>query len=154
MAPAHQIRADYVPLSESDLRDTLLEFCSVGNRFVGSPGERAAREWLLEAFAEAGLSNVRAEPFDVLGYQPGTSTCTVVPGGPSLPPAGFQHTAAASVEAEAVYIGRPQSPADIVALDARGNRDGIEARFDVETDSLAVRADPARLRALRATVWL
>ena len=120
MAHEHQIRKDFVPLREAEIRETLLEFCSVGNRFVGSPGERAAREWLLEAFTEAGLTNVRAETFEVLGYQPGTSTCTVVPNGPSFPTAGFQHTAAASVEAEAVYIGRPQSPEDIVALDESG----------------------------------
>lgn len=120
MGHDHRIRRDYVPLSANEIRETLLEFCSVGNRFVGSEGETAAREWLLEAFAAAGLKRVQAESFDVLGYRPGTSSCTVVPGGPSFPTAGFQLTAAASVEADAVYIGRPQSPEDIIALDERG----------------------------------
>ena len=120
MRQDHRIRADYVPLSQGDIRDTLLEFCNVGNRFVGSAGEQAACEWLLEAFEAAGLASVRAESFDVLGYEPAASSCTVVPGGPDLPTAGFQLTAAASVEAEAVYIGRPHSPDDIVALDGRG----------------------------------
>ena len=90
----HRIREDYVPLSQGDIRDTLLGFCNVGNRFVGSAGEKAAREWLLQEFTAAGLARVRAESFDVLGYEPAASSCTVVPGGPDLPTAGFQFTAA------------------------------------------------------------
>ena len=114
----------YAPLGEGDIREALLEFCGVGNRFVGSEGELAAREWLLGALAEAGLVGVRAESFEVLGYQPRSSSCLVVPDGRGFPTAGFQLTAAGTVEAEAVYIGRPQSPEDIVALD----RQGIELR--------------------------
>jgi Iap family predicted aminopeptidase len=112
--------ASFPRLDPDGIRDVLLRVCAVGSRFVGGEGERAARELIVDEFREAGLSEVRSEPFEVPGYRGEASACEVVPGGPLLPSTGLQFTAGGTVEAEAVYVGRPQAPEDIVALDELG----------------------------------
>jgi Peptidase family M28 len=103
------------------LREHVEALCRIGNRFVGSPGERAAREHIREAFERAGVPEVRIEEFEVLGYAPTSASCVVAgPGGETIPAAGLQFTAADEVEAEAVYLGNPRTIDDIVALQELG----------------------------------
>jgi hypothetical protein len=105
----------------ASLRDQVLALCAIGNRFVGSPGERAAREHIRTEFERAGVPEVRVEEFEVLGYEPRSATCVVqgVADG-ELPAVGLQFTAAGEVEAEAVYLGNPRTIDDILALETEG----------------------------------
>ncbi|HEX4804310.1 MAG TPA: M20/M25/M40 family metallo-hydrolase [Conexibacter sp.] len=107
--------------SAAALRAQVQALCALGNRFVGSPGERAARDHIERAFRDAGAPDVRVEEFEVLGYRPGAAACAVegVEDG-ELPAAGLQFTAAAEVRAEAVYLGNPRTLDDIRALQADG----------------------------------
>ena len=100
----------------SSLRLGVEAFCALGNRFVGSPGEAAARRYILDEFEASGLVNVRAEEFDVLAYRPGAAAATVE--GPSgswtlSDVAGLQFTAAGRCSATAVYLGQPRSVGDV-----------------------------------------
>lgn len=94
--------------------------CGIGNRFVGSDGERRAREWILGQFRDAGLANVRVEEFPVLGYRGESSSIEVLGEGLSFRTTGLQFSASATVEAEAVYLGSPPTPDDIGWLESRG----------------------------------
>ncbi len=44
----------------------LEQLCDFGSRFAGSPGGRAARDFILNKFKAYGLSNAHSEPFDFL----------------------------------------------------------------------------------------
>ena len=98
----------------------IADICDLGNRFVGSPGEVAAREFLARKFEEAGLAEVRVEPLDVLGYRARKAACEFIGGGPELPAVGLQFTGSALVEAEALYLGGPTEIEDIAFLESRG----------------------------------
>ena len=103
------------------LREHVLGLCELGNRFVGTAGERAAREFIARALQAAGAASVRREEFTVLGYQPGSAACEIVGvADGSLPAVGLQFTASGTVEAPAVYLGDPSSVEDIRALEAEG----------------------------------
>lgn len=91
----------------------------IGNRFAGSPGEARCRQHLIDEFGQAGLGDVRAEPFSFLGYEPLGASCTVVGADSSMRCAPLQYSADASVEAEAVYLGSAR-PEDVEALERRG----------------------------------
>ena len=49
----------------------LEQLCDFGSRFAGSPGNRAARDFILAKFQSYGLSNPHAEPFDFLVWTRG-----------------------------------------------------------------------------------
>jgi Peptidase family M28 len=93
--------------------------CGLGNRFVGSDGERAARELVLGEFLRFGLADPRLEPLTVLGYAPRAASCELVGGGRS-PAVGLQFTADGVVDAEAVYLGAPRTREDLDLLEQRG----------------------------------
>jgi GAF domain-containing protein len=103
------------------LRRQVAAICALGNRFVGSPGERAARDYVCAELERAGVPDLRVEEFEVLGYRPGSASCVVqgVADG-ELPAVGLQFTAVGEIEAEAVYLGNPRTIDDIVALEAAG----------------------------------
>lgn len=107
--------------SPAALRRHVEALCAIGNRFVGTPGERAAREYAEAQFRAAGVPEVRVEPFEVLGYEPGSASCVMrgVDDG-DVPAVGLQFTAAREVEAQAVFLGNPRSIEDIHALEASG----------------------------------
>lgn len=103
------------------LRADVLKLCSFGNRFVGSPGERAARDYICDEFSAAGIADVRVEEFDVDGYEPGPSSCSVRGEEElTLPAVGLQFTASGVAEAEAVYVGNPRTLEDIYTLERSG----------------------------------
>lgn len=85
------------------------DICAIGNRYVGTEGERIARTFVEESFARAGLRNVRCESVDILNYEPRRAECAIVGRTESLRCVGMQYTANATVEARAVYLGRPAS---------------------------------------------
>jgi hypothetical protein len=112
---------EMVPMpTPTALRGHVEALCEIGNRFVGTPGERAARDYVRGALERTG-AEVRVEEFEVLGYVPGSASCAVqgVAGG-DVPAVGLQFTAAEEVEAEAVYLGNPRTIDDIRALEADG----------------------------------
>lgn len=57
--------------TSADAYPNLERLCDIGSRFAGSPGGRAARDFILERFAAYGLSNARTEPFDFLVWTRG-----------------------------------------------------------------------------------
>ncbi|MEA2330121.1 MAG: aminopeptidase YwaD [Thermoleophilaceae bacterium] len=108
-------------LAPATLRNHVLALCAIGNRFVGSTGERAARDHIRSELERSGATDVRLEEFEVLGYQPESGACVVrdVADG-ELPAVGLQFTASGDVEAEAVYLGNPRTIDDITALEDEG----------------------------------
>ncbi|MEA2377585.1 MAG: aminopeptidase YwaD [Thermoleophilaceae bacterium] len=108
-------------LAPARLRDQVLALCALGNRYVGTDGERAAREHIRSELEGTGAVDVRVEEFEVLGYQPNTGTCVVgdVADG-DLPAVGLQFTALGELDAQAVYLGNPRTIDDIRALEGEG----------------------------------
>jgi Peptidase family M28 len=103
------------------MRARVLELCEFGNRFVGSPGERAVREYIRNELEDAGTGPARVEEFEVLGYEPGTASCEILGVAERpLPAVGLQFTASAEAVAEAVYLGSPGSVEDIQSLEDQG----------------------------------
>ncbi len=96
--------------SDSIRRDTLA-LCDIGNRFAGTPGEAEARRFIMARFAEAGLSNIRCEPFEVATYRPRAARCELVgtAGQTGLACVGLQFTAAATATAPALDLGQPEN---------------------------------------------
>ena len=89
-------------------------------RFVGTPGNRAARDYICGQFRSAGLADVRSEPFSLLGWERGPAWIEAagerlpaigLPGSPPTPPA-------AGIEAELVDLG----PGGLEEFAAAGTR--------------------------------
>ncbi|MGE0237273.1 MAG: M20/M25/M40 family metallo-hydrolase [Parvibaculaceae bacterium] len=95
------------------------DICAIGNRFVGTAGEAKARRFVEERFRLAGLHDVRCEPVEILNYEPQKAVCEVAGSSKSFRCVGLQYTASASVEAEALYLGRPTSLDDLEAMERR-----------------------------------
>lgn len=83
------------------------DMVAIGNRFPGSWGESASREYVEQRFRTVGLTDVRMETVSYLGCTPRAASCFVAgPGGErALRATGLQYSAAGRVEAEAVYVG-------------------------------------------------
>ena len=95
----------FTRLSPTAVGARLAAICELGNRYVGTPGEQAARGFLLEEFQQADLSNVRVEDVNVVAYKPKRAICATVNPEMQWKGAGLQFTASERREAEAVYIG-------------------------------------------------
>jgi aminopeptidase YwaD len=107
-------------LDPTRLGRTLDDIAAIGNRYVGSPGEATARDYMLDRFSELGLSEVRPEPFEYLAYERGSASCALA--GPD--PVKFeshplQYTATGEASGEGVYLG-DATEADFERLDRRG----------------------------------
>ncbi|MBI5879119.1 MAG: M28 family peptidase [Chloroflexi bacterium] len=57
--------------TSADAYPNLEALCDIGSRFAGSPGGRAARDFILDRFKAYGLANARTEPFDFLVWTRG-----------------------------------------------------------------------------------
>jgi aminopeptidase YwaD len=112
--------ADLPNLNPDALQAHILELCAHGPRFVGSPAEVRAREYITRQFEAAGLSEVRLEELTVLGYEPERASCQLIGEDVTLPAVGLQSTASATTEGEAIYVGSPESIADLERFVNRG----------------------------------
>ena len=117
----------FTRLNPTTIGARLAAICELGNRYVGTSGEQAARSFLLEEFRQAGLSNVRVEDVNVVACTPKRASCATVNPAREWKAAGLQFTASKRCEAEAVYIGSG-SDADIERLQGAG---AIEGRIVV-----------------------
>src|SRR6185312_3711153 len=96
---------------------TLDDLAAIGNRFAGSHGEAAARDYLLDRFRALGLDDVRLEPFPYLGYEAGSASCVL--NGREFECHPLQYTATGDAAGQAVYLG-DATEADFSRIDARG----------------------------------
>ncbi len=106
-----------VRLDPAEIGRTLDDLAAIGNRYAGSPGEAAARDYLLERFDALGLDDVRLEPFAYLGYEAGSASCVL--NGREFECHPLQYTATGEVAGQAVYLG-DAAKADFERLDAAG----------------------------------
>ena len=61
-----------------DLYSNLETLCDFGSRFAGTPSEIQARDFIAEKFRAYGLTDVRLDPFEYLGWWRGKSALQVV----------------------------------------------------------------------------
>jgi Iap family predicted aminopeptidase len=123
-----RVSPEAVPeLRPAALRQYVEAVCAVGNRYVGTDGERAARRLVLDAFGEAGLAAVRTEALSVLAYEPEAAWCSL--DGERFPATGLQLTASDDVEAEAVYLGAPDAADELDPVAAAV--DGVDGKVVV-----------------------
>ncbi len=106
-----------VLLDPAEIGRTLDDLAAIGNRYAGTAGEAAARDYLLERFKALGLDDVRLEPFPYLGYEAESSSCAL--GGVELECHPLQYTATGDAAGEAIYLG-DGGEADFARVDARG----------------------------------
>jgi len=114
------MNASPITLDPAAVGRTLDDLAAIGNRFAGTDGESACRDYLLERFGELGLSEVRLEPFDYLAFESGPATCIVAgPDRLELECHPLQYTAPAEASGEAIYLGEA-TEADFQRLERRG----------------------------------
>jgi hypothetical protein len=106
-----------VRLDPAEIGRTLDDLAAIGNRYAGTPGEVAARDYLLDRFKTLGLDDVRLEPFPYLGYEAGSASCVL--NGREFDCHPLQYTATGEVAGQAVYLG-DATEADFSRVDARG----------------------------------
>ena len=61
-----------------DLYANLEALCDLGSRFAGTPGEIQARDFIADKFRAYGLTHVRLDPFEYLGWWRGSCLLQVV----------------------------------------------------------------------------
>lgn len=77
-----------------------------GSRWAGSAGERQAAEFFARKFSEYGLTNVRREPFEYVGWERGEATLRVVaPIERRLPCISLPMCPPAAIEGRFVSVG-------------------------------------------------
>lgn len=131
----------YPGLTREGLLADVERITRLGNRFVGSEGEALCRELLIGEMEDAGLERVRSEPVEYLGFGDATASCRASDG--SWAAEGcvpIQYTAAAEVEAEAIYVGEG-SAADIDFVEQLGVR--LKGKIAVVRAALVVRVAEA-----------
>jgi hypothetical protein len=111
---------DVVVLDGARIAKTLDEIDAIGNRYHGSAGERACRDYISERFVELGLQDVHLEPFLYLGYEHESASVQVTsPEARSFECRSVQYSAVGSGEGEAVYLGTGTAE-DFARVDAVG----------------------------------
>lgn len=111
--------AQWPSLDRASVASLVDEICGIGNRFVGTAGEAAARSFLLDRFNAAGLQRVRTEPVELLSYEAVGATCEILKPFQTLRAVGLQYTASAQAEGVAIYVGRPSNIDDLTDILAR-----------------------------------
>ena len=61
-----------------DLYANLESLCDFGSRFAGTPGERQARDFILDRFSTYGLSNAHLDPFTYMGWRRGACQAQLI----------------------------------------------------------------------------
>jgi aminopeptidase YwaD len=111
---------DLVRLDPAGLGRTLDDISAIGNRYAGTPGEAAARDYLLGRFRELGLTDVRLEEFPYLAYEPQSASCALTsPARLEFECHPLQYTATGEAAGEAIYLGDAGGD-DFERIDARG----------------------------------
>jgi len=109
-----------VTLDATEIGRTLDDLAAIGNRFAGTGGEAACRDYLLGRFRELGLTDVASEEFPYLAFEPGASSCVATgPDRRELECHPLQYTAAGPASGRAIYLGQA-GDADFAALDRNG----------------------------------
>ena len=108
-----------VRLDPAEIGRTLDDLAAIGNRYAGTPGETAARDYLLGRFRSIGLDEVRLEPFPYLAYERGSASCVASGPGLDFDCHPLQYTAVGEAAGEAIYLG-DAAEADFERIDARG----------------------------------
>ncbi|MHB8692912.1 MAG: M28 family peptidase [Solirubrobacteraceae bacterium] len=109
----------YPSLDSDELVRHVEALCAIGNRYVGTAGEREAQEYVLQHFNAVGLDHIRQEALDVRTYNGLSATCEVPEWEFQLDAAGLQGTASGELEAEAVFLGGGESPAELFSDERR-----------------------------------
>ena len=109
----------YPALDSDELSRHVEALCAIGNRYVGTAGEHRAQEYVLRHFNAVGLDHVRREMLEVRTYDRGAATCEVPGWDIELEAAGFQGTISGELEAEAVFLGGGESPAELLTSEER-----------------------------------
>jgi Peptidase family M28 len=104
-----------VRLDPAEIGRTLDDLAEIGNRYAGTPGEAAARDYLLDRFKTLGLDDVRLEPFPYLGYEAGSASCAL--NGREFECHPLQYTAIGEAAGQAVYLG-DATAADFERIDS------------------------------------
>jgi Zn-dependent M28 family amino/carboxypeptidase len=91
----------------------------LGDRMAGGPGERAALSATRDALADLGARNARVEPFEIQGWERGSSRVETSDG-------------------EANCIALPRSPSRTAAGPVVDCGDGIPADFETDLDGAVV----------------
>lgn len=113
-----------IGLDPGELGVTLDDVAGIGNRFTGTPGEAACRDYIASRFRGAGLASVWMERFECLAYQPVEARCFISGSADGeLQCNPLQYSANAEIRGPAVYVG-DASPADL----ARVERAGVDLR--------------------------
>lgn len=96
-----------------EVMDNLATLCDdFGSRFGGTEGERLAAEFMRDKLIEYGLSNVRLEPVDYIGWRRGTVKLEIIePIHKEIPCITLPHSPPADMEAELVDMkdGAPKA---------------------------------------------
>lgn len=83
------------------------DIARIGNRWLGTTGERRAREYIVKKFKDLGLQDVHTEEFDYLNYKPKRSRLAITyPEKRVLECQPLEYSKNGEVEAEVVYVGR------------------------------------------------
>ena len=109
-------RSDWQAIDRGLILDSMLSgrayqfavnLCEVAeHRFAGSPGDRAASDWLQLTMAEIGLSGITAEPFPITTWERGQIELKMLsPVGRHLDAMALAGTTSACVEGELVDVG-------------------------------------------------
>lgn len=93
--------------TSTEVYDNVVTLCDeFGSRFAGTPGEKAAVDFMLKKMQEYGLENVRPEEFEYTGWIRGEARLEVVdPIQREFPCIGLPYSPTAQVEAELCFIG-------------------------------------------------
>ncbi|MFB6157178.1 MAG: M28 family peptidase [Haloferacaceae archaeon] len=124
--------------------ELLTALTDVGPRLGGSEGERAAADLLVDALADAGVADVRTEPFPTRAWRRGDSRLTV--GGRAHECIALPYAPPTDVDGELVDVGHglPDGmPADLdgaVALASTDTPPGTRFVHRLETFGAAVEA--------------
>jgi Zn-dependent M28 family amino/carboxypeptidase len=112
------------------LYQVMADLVGLGHRVSGTATERAAADYIANAFREAGLTDVAYESFNIRRYEISKLSLTLFSGGTGypLPAHPFWYATGGRVRGEAVSVGLG-TPMDFSRIDVRGKIAVVESRI-------------------------
>jgi Zn-dependent M28 family amino/carboxypeptidase len=99
----------------------LTDLTGIGDRMAGGEGERRAADLVAAAFRDAGVRDVRTEPFDVQRWQRGTTELALTgPVDRSFEAVALPHSPTGTASGQVVDVGYG-TPAEVDDADVAGN---------------------------------